>query len=64
MIDALRLKRIIKDKGFTAAEIAMALGMSESTFRRKLRLGTLGVLDAEKLVELLKIENPGVIFFV
>jgi len=57
------LKGRIVAKGMTHAEVASAIGMSLSTFGRKMKKGTFGLDEADKLIEVLEIKNPGEIFF-
>lgn len=49
--------------GLTQAQVAAKLGMSESTLWRKLKKGTLGLDEADKLIDILKIKEPNKIFF-
>ena len=57
------LKSEFIKNGLTHAEVAKAIGISESTLTRKLKKGTFGLDEADKLIKLLKIANPSEIFF-
>lgn len=58
------LKARIVAKGMTHAEVALAIGMSLSTFSRKMKKGNFGLIEAERLIDVLEIKNPNEIFFV
>ena len=62
-MDIVGLKEAIKKKGYTQAEVAKHIGMSVGNFRRKIKEGTIGLVDAEMLIKLLDLEDPGKIFF-
>ena len=63
MIQVNELKGRIVAKGFTQQEVALAIGISPKTMSNKLRAGVFGTDEAEKLIDLLGIENPSAIFF-
>ena len=54
--------QMIKNK-ITQKELAKRLGMSEGTFRRKLKNDEFGLLDANIMIDVLHIENPEDVFF-
>lgn len=62
-MDVNGLKAEIKRNGYTLQETAGLIGISTSTFWRKLRNNTLDLCEAEKLIQVLNIQNPGQIFF-
>lgn len=57
-----KLRGAIVAKGMTQKEVAQALGISEKTFYLKMKRGSFGTDEAEKMVQLLGIENPIEIF--
>ncbi len=57
------LKAEIVKSGYTQAEVAKMIGISETTMSRRMRNKDFGMDEAEKLIEILKIENPQDIFF-
>ncbi len=59
--DILRGK--IAEKGLNLKKVAKSLGMTPKTLSEKMKKGVFDTDEAEKLVELLEIENPGRIFF-
>ncbi len=62
-MDVNKLKIRMKNSNISPKELASALGMSESTFKRKLKNNGFGLLDANIMIKLLHIENPEDIFF-
>ena len=50
-------------RGFTQKQLAEKLEMSERTLANKLTKGVFTTTDVEKLIDILKIENPMEIFF-
>ena len=63
MLNANALKGEIKRNGLTIAQVADAIGVSESTMSRKLKYGSFGIEEAEKLITLLDIADPCANFF-
>ncbi len=59
--DLLRGK--IAEKGLNIRKVAEVLGITPKTMSDKLKKGVFNTDEAEKLVSLLEIENPGRIFF-
>ena len=57
-----KLRGAIVAKGMTQKEVAQARGISEKTFYLKMKRGSFGTDEAEKMVQLLGIENPIEIF--
>ena len=63
MLDRLALKAEIVRNGYRQNTIAELLGMSEKTFISRMKKGNFGIDEAEKLIKVLHINNPGEIFF-
>lgn len=57
------LKKIIAANGKTQEDVANHLGMSSKTFGIKLKSGTFGAVDIDKMIDYLNIEDPMWIFF-
>ena len=49
--------------GYTQAEVAKMIGISETTMSRRMKEKNFGLDEAQKMIELLKIQNPQDIFF-
>lgn len=56
------LRGEIARAGKTQKEVALYIGMSESTFIRHMKKGVFGTDDSEKMIEFLKIKDPEPIF--
>lgn len=63
MLNVRLLKAEIVKNGFTQAEFCKKIGMAHSTFIRKMRLGVVSTIEAQKMAEVLNIEEPNKIFF-
>lgn len=63
MIQTNKLKGVIVANGLTMADVANELNVTPKTFYEKMKKGVFGTDEAEKMIKLLKIENPGEIFF-
>ena len=63
MLDANALKAEIVRNGMTQGQVAERIGMSATTFSQKIRNNGFGLDEADKLILLLGIQNPGAIFF-
>lgn len=57
-----KLRGIISERGMSQREVAKAIGISEKTFYTKMKNGKFGTDEAEKMIDLLRIENPADIF--
>lgn len=57
------LKAEIVRAGYTQAEVAKLIGISETTMSRRMNSKDFGLEEAEKLIKLLNIQNPQDIFF-
>lgn len=64
MVQIERLKREIGAQGFSTAQVAWHLGMSEQCFLRRLDAGRFGTQDILLLTELLGLQCPEDIFFI
>lgn len=62
-MNSAKLRGVIAERGKTQSEVAAAIGIAPRTFFNKMKKGTFGVDEAEKIVNFLKIENPLEIFF-
>lgn len=63
MVDTNKLRGIIAMRGMSQRKVAYAIGMTEKTFYSKMKNGVFGTDEAEKMVDLLNIQNPAEIFF-
>lgn len=62
-MDIFELKAQIARKGLTQKELAKVLGITPKTFSLKLTNNTLTLAEANKLINLLDIQEPQSIFF-
>ena len=58
-----KLRGIIAERGFSQREVAKQIGISEKTFYSKMKNGVFGTDEADRMIELLKIEDPATIFW-
>lgn len=63
MIDTMKLKGIISERGLSQRKVAKTLGMTEKTFYGKMKKGVFDSDEIQQMIELLRIENPVEIFF-
>lgn len=63
MVDTSRLRGIIAERNTSQRKVAQALGITEKTFYSKMKNGVFGTDEAQKMVDLLEIQNPAEIFF-
>ena len=63
MLNRNLLRAKFTENGMTQEEVAMKIGMSPKTLSLKIKTGKFGLDEADKLIELLKIEEPERIFF-
>ena len=61
-MNADKLRGIIVERGLSQRKVAEYLGMSEKTFYTKMKRGVFGTNDVQRMIELLKIDNPVDIF--
>ena len=63
MIDTMKLRGIISERGLSQRKVAKNLGMTEKTFYGKMKKGVFDSDEIQQMIELLQIENPIDIFF-
>lgn len=63
MINANLIRAKIVENGMTQKQVAQAIGMTAKTFTDKMKSGKFGLDEADKMISLLKIENPERYFF-
>ena len=63
MIDTMKLKGIISERGLSQQKVAKSMGMTEKTFYGKMKKGVFDSDEMQQMIDLLKIENPMEIFF-
>lgn len=63
MINANLIRAKIVENGLTQAQVAEKLGMSKKTFSVKMNNGKFGLDEAQKMIEILKIDKPEKYFF-
>lgn len=63
MLSVEELRVAMLRKGYTQKQLAKEIGMSEQTLTRKLKKKKMGLDEADKIIEVLQIDNPAKIFF-
>ena len=63
MINANKIRARIVEMGMTQQEVAAKIGMSAKTFSIKMNNGKFGLDEADRMIEVLKIEKPDSYFF-
>ncbi|CEK35421.1 helix-turn-helix domain-containing protein [[Clostridium] sordellii] len=63
MVQINEIKGRMKAEGYTQADLAKELGISAKTLSTRLKKGVFGSDEIEKMITILKIENPIEIFF-
>ena len=63
MFNANRLRAEIVRNGLTQKDVARCIGITPTTFSKKMREGSFGIDEAGLMVRLLKIRDPDAIFF-
>ncbi len=61
-MDVPALKAEIVKKGYTQEQIAKMIGITPKTFYLKMKKGEFKTLEAERMINILGIENPVEIF--
>ena len=56
------LKAEIVRNGYTIAQVAKMIGISETTMSRRRKKHDFGLNEAQRLIDVLHIQNPGDIF--
>ena len=62
IMDVPALKAEIVKKGYTQEQIAKMIGITPKTFYLKMKKGEFKTLEAERMINILGIENPVEIF--
>lgn len=62
MVDTMKLKGIIAERGMSQRQVAKELGIAEKTFYEKMKKGVFGTDEASKMVSLLSITDAASIF--
>jgi len=63
MINANLIRARIVELGLTQQQVAEKIGMSPKTFSIKMNNGKFGLDEADKMIEVLKIDKPDKYFF-
>ena len=63
MINANKIRARIVEMGMTQQQVAEQIGMSAKTFSIKMNNGKFGLDEAERMIEVLKIDKPNNYFF-
>lgn len=63
MINANLIRAKIVENGMTQEQVAKQIGMCAKTFSLKMSSGKFGLDEVEKMIEVLKIEDPNRYFF-
>lgn len=63
MLNQNLLRAKIAENGMTQEEVARRIGMTAKTFSLKIKNGKFGLDEAERMIELLKIDKPQLVFF-
>lgn len=62
MVAVDKLRGIIAERGYSQRQIAEKIGVSPKTFYNKMQKGVFGTDEVERMVTLLRIDNPADIF--
>ena len=63
MINANKIRARIVELGMTQEQVAEKIGMSKKTFSLKMKSGKFGLDEADRMIDVLKIEKPETCFF-
>ena len=63
MINSNLIRAKIVENGMNQKQVAEKIGMSEKTFSIKMNNGKFGLDEAQKMIDLLKIDQPSKYFF-
>ena len=63
MVDVNLLKSEYVKKGFTQRTFCEKIDMAESTFSRRLRKGNFKTDEAARIIDVLDLESPELVFF-
>jgi Helix-turn-helix. len=64
MVDTLKIKALVVERGMTQTEVAKKLGMSKKVWFDRMSKKKFDSEEMYKLIHILDIENPTQIFFV
>lgn len=63
MFNANALRAEIARNGLTQKDVAKSIGVTATTFSKKMKDGSFGIVEAKMMIDLLGIRNPDAIFF-
>ena len=63
MINSNKIRARIVELGLTQKQVAEKIGISEKTFSLKINNGKFGLDEADKMIKVLKIDEPDKYFF-
>lgn len=63
MVAVDKLRGAIAEQGYSQRQVAKCIGLAEKTFYTKMKTGSFEIEEAQKMVELLNINDPAAIFF-
>ncbi len=63
MVDRYKLKVAIMEKNLSEDALATAMGITSTTFKKKMTKGVFGSNEIFLMQDILKLQNPGEVFF-
>ena len=63
MVDLAKLRGLIAERETSQRKVAHEMHMAEKTFYGKMKTGNFQLSEAEKLIDILEIEDPAALFF-
>ena len=63
MVDLAKLRGLIAERETSQRKVAHEMHMAEKTFYGKMKTGNFLLSEAEKLIDILEIEDPAALFF-
>ena len=63
MVDLTRLRGLIAERELSQRKVAKMMLIAEKTFYNKMKTGNFLLSEAERLIDILDIEDPAAIFF-
>ena len=63
MINTSKLKGLIVERGYTQRDVASYIGITAKTFYAKMKTGKFNLNEIDKMVEMLGIDDPTLVFF-
>lgn len=63
MFNANALRAEIARNGYTQKDVAKRIGVTPTTFSKKMKTGDFGMIEASIMIEMLGIRKPDAIFF-